>query len=156
MWPSSSPPFERGSSITFGMDADEKYAGCLVMEREILDLVPPLGFFDLKEQLVSAARESGAGLAAAEIVRKSIRIHSLQEWRRGVREWSLIHSNASRNEHSESSIIDTRSQVDGATIIDSIVMENAIVGEGSIIARSAIGPNAIVAPGIRVIDSVYV
>lgn len=146
---------ERGSAITFGMDADAKYAGCLVMERGILDLVPPLGFFDLKEQLVSSARESGADLAAAEVVRNSIRIHSLQEWRRGVREWSSLHSQARGDEDAGNSLIDRRSRIDGATIIDAIIMEDAIVGEGAIIARSAIGPNAVVPPGIRVIDSVY-
>ena len=144
-----------GADITFGMDTDGRYAGCLMMKRQILDLVPVLGFFDLKEQLVSSARESGAKLAAAEIVRKSIRIHSLQDWRRSIREWARLEPGVTGEERSDASIVDPRAQVYKATVIDAIVMEHATVGDGAIIARSAIGPHAVVPPGIRVIDSVY-
>ena len=72
------------AAITFGMDCDRKYAGCLLLNREILELVPSVGFFDLKEQLAQAARDSGARLEAAEITRKSIRVHTLEAWRRAV------------------------------------------------------------------------
>ena len=144
-----------GSDITFGMDSDGRYAGCLMMQRQILDLVPVLGFFDLKEQLVSSARENGSKLAAAEVVRKSIRIHSLQEWRRSVREWARLDSDVTGAEQSDTSIVNPLARIDDATIIDAIVMEHAIVGGGAIIARSAIGPHAVVPPGIRIIDSVY-
>lgn len=146
---------ERGSDITFGMDHDGRYAGCLVLERRVLELVPLLGFFDLKEQLVSTARENGSRLAAAEVVRKSIRIHSLQDWRRSVREWARLDSSFGGPRRSEPSIVDPRATVDDATVIDAIVMEHATVGVGAIIARSVIGPHAVVPAGIRVIDSVY-
>lgn len=145
------------SDITFGMDEHQHYAGCLVMRRQVLELVPDLGYFDLKEQLAQAVRSDGGRLSSAKVVRRAVRIHSLQAWRIAVDEWASD-ANAmeeSTNDRALRSIVDPRVRAIDGRVIDSIIMEHATISEGSIIARSAVGPNAFVPPGIRVIDSVY-
>ena len=155
------------ADITVGSCSDESPAGIYVIRCGTLDLVPSVGFTDLKEQWLR--RAIGAGLRA--------RVHRLAGCGTlPLRTRSQFLTAARFANHVSRSTTDTTALGGGlitagrstglrvicagsiigpgATIVDSIVMPGAIVGPKSIVVRSLLCPDSRIQAGADIADAV--
>ena len=149
-----------GSIVFLGISELDRYAGVMVVPFRILQSVPSVGFFDLKEQLLPLCRARGYGLEGEVIARRAIRIHDRESWLAAIHEWRLLHELDSEPEWCAgsriegASVVSNTSQVDGATIVSSIVMPGARLEPGAVVARSIIADGAVVSRDRVVTDRI--
>lgn len=140
-----------------------RYCGVTACHRRCFDRVPPVGFFDLKEQLLPALRHDGTMIDAELVAERAMRTRTRSEWLRTVEAWSTL--DASRHDASDVegqaparpgpvSVIMSGARAEGATVVSSIVMDGAVVEPGAVVARSVIGPGMRVRARSRVVDAV--
>ncbi len=168
------PMLARASHTTSGshicvLGASElgRYSGVCVCDRESFSLVPDVGFFDLKEQLLPLLRIRGQVIESVTISPRALRLRSRVGWLKIVEAW------ATRSvDDCEAGAVDCTSRIpfvhreDGVCVIEpgavireavissSIIMAGAVVESGAVVARSVIGPDAVIAAGSVVVDAV--
>jgi hypothetical protein len=163
--PSVSDHFERGADVTVVANRDASPAGVFLVRRKWLDLVPDIGFMDLKEQWLGRVAEQGA----------IIRVHRLREgmsYGLRTREQfleaaraagglvSTIQPPGSDVSTPEGLFKSAATLAEGvvigraAVIVDSVVMPGAQIGEGAVVARSVICARGMVGSGETVVDSI--
>lgn len=139
-----------------------RYCGVTLCHRFAFELVPEVGFFDFKEQLLPAIRAAGAEIRPVVIADRARRIRTRREWLEAVTAWQEIRAQSEpcddrssrvRRQGGGRSLVDPGAVTDGATIVNSIIMDEAVVEAGAVVARSVIGPGMRVPAGARVIDS---
>jgi hypothetical protein len=142
----------RDADITVVCNADSSPAGIFLVRRSTLDLVPRIGFMDLKEQWLTRAVAGG----------HHVRVHRLpgnpsHELRtpgqfllaaRAAREWKA-QLDSNRGTPAAAPQIAA-----GAVVVDSVVMPGAVVTERCVVVRSIVCAGARIAPGSTVIDEV--
>jgi hypothetical protein len=148
---------ESNPDILIGVSELDRLVGIMAIKPHVLELVPEVGYFDLKEQTVDKAVQCGLSVTAAVIMPRAIQVRSLRGWLDAIRYLNLPESSSgepvSYSAHG-TNCIDPGARIGKAVILDSIVMENATVENGAIIARSVLCPGAHVASGTHVIDSI--
>ncbi len=156
---------QRGADITVVCNEDSTPAGLFLIRRSTLDLIPKVGFTDLKEQWLKKAVDEGL----------DVRVHRLRQsysYELRTREGFI---NAARAAGGVSD--STPGALDGVAgdsldgngsnqqqereaigpstvIVDSVVMPGATVGAGAVVARSIVCPGAEVAPRGTLVDGV--
>lgn len=157
---------ERRAAITVVSNEDSTPAGIFIVRCSTLDLIPRVGFTDLKEQWLKKAVDGGV----------DVRVHRLRgsysyelRTRESFLRAAAIAGGMSSPIHSRLNVVSTHSPVrpdggsapqesatigPGAVIIDSVVMPGASVGPGAVVARSLICPGAVVAANAELIDDV--
>ncbi|MFO0829784.1 MAG: hypothetical protein U0572_16710 [Phycisphaerales bacterium] len=153
----------RGCDMAVGVAQADAPAGAYLLRRKLLDLVPPIGYHDLKEQLVPASIRHGATVLAVRLQSSGIRVHDLNRYQVAVATWakrggSRVHSAAKVDPTARilgMSIVGPGAAIGARTIIDnSVVMAGAAVGEGAVLARSVVPRGLRVAPRSLVTDRV--
>ena len=148
-------------SGVLGRTSGHETAGMVLMKKEMLDLVPEMGFFDFKEQLIPRVLDSGSRILVKEITRRSIRLSTPQAYLRQLIEYSPLEQDdasgpyISSSAHVDSSSILGRNVIVGPNawidanclIQDSVIMEGARVGPNSTLIRSIITRNSTVDEG---------
>ncbi len=140
-----------------------RYCGCLLVRRHLLQLVPSVGFCDLREQFLKLLLARGAALSKVTIAPRALRLWGRESWIQAVAAWEQL-SRGSREASSRaldfrrvgSCAIDGRAVVKGATIVSSVVMAGAVVRPGALVARSVVGPGVVVPAGEVVVDQALV
>lgn len=155
---------ESGADVVVACNADHSPAGVYLIRRAVFDHVPPVGFMDLKEQLLE--RAAGAGDRTAVVTCEGIRSFPLRTRRELLRAASLLADRVAgasigrlapsvlTGERWPSVVCDGATVHPSAVIVDSIVMAGAEVGEGAVVARSVVCPGAWVTPRQTVLDEV--
>jgi hypothetical protein len=157
-----------GAAITVACNPDDSPAGVFLIRCQTLELVPAIGFMDLKEQWLKKALEASI----------DIRVHHLREphsYELRTREDFLVAArvagglvctapttpSAGIGVDVPSTPSELRHSLDegasigaGAVIVDSVIMQGAQVGAGAVVARSVVCPSGVVAPGATVVDAV--
>ena len=143
-------------------------AGALLLKARAFDLVPEVGFFDLKEQLLPRVIEQEKKILVRSVGAETIRLTQPEDYldlvralgRRGDSTRSTgpwIHPNAQVDPSAiigENVLIDEGVQVGPGSIIQrSVLLKGAQVGSDALIARSIVRPNLQIAPKARLIDS---
>ncbi len=154
------------SDITVGINPDDSPAGVYVLRRATLDLVPKVGFMDLKEQWLPKAREAGMRIhthrfdapgvmlvrTREQFLQAARTLNNLPDPRQSV---VLTAPDTTTVGHDETSVIASSATVaQGAVVTGSVVMEHATVAAGAIVARSIVCPKAVVGAEMTVLDSV--
>lgn len=134
--------------VTIATTHDSTPAGAYVVRRSALELVPRLGFLDLKEQLF------GKLLAG----RGRLSVHPLEHAGaaplRTLPDFLAAACSAGGNPPSWS-LIDPTAEVDpSAVIISSVIMRGARVGPDTLVARSLVLDGGVVKAGAETVDSV--
>lgn len=149
------------SSVVLGASELDRFCGVLLLRPAVLDLVPEVGFCDLKEQLIPVAREEGSRLDSVVIAERALRVNELSgalasvaALAGGEEASNAAGSTAPRVLAHGPSAISESATCAGASIISSIVFEDAFIESGAIVARSIVGPGAIVSSGMVLSDSV--
>ena len=143
-------------------------AGMMLLKHRVMDLVPDIGFFDLKEQLLSRVLERGNTILVRAITDKTIRLSSPENYFKcnqvlGARlsedrsEGPWIHPNATV--HPEATLgvnvlVADGARIDpGAVLEDAIVLHGAHIGTESLVVRSIVRHGTKVPPRTRLIRS---
>jgi hypothetical protein len=157
--------FEAGLSGIVGVAAGDRPAGVYAFTRAAIDMVPPVGYCDLKEQLLPALRERGERVVTADLGEGVLRIRDGRSYLAAVAA-SLSGGDppqrlSARASISGSAVMDGPCIIesgavveDGAVVHASVIMDGATVGGGAIVSRSVVGPLASVPPRSRVVDAI--
>lgn len=159
--------FERGADVTIASCEDDSPAGVYLLRCGTLDLVPSVGFMDLKEQWLRRVLDAAQKVNVHELIGHG----SLPLW---TRRQFLTAAQAANNV--EPDLTDgsglagglltsgQRSGVQvvcpgavigpGCTIVDSVVMPGSVVGPKSIVVRSLICPDSRIQAGADIADAV--
>ncbi len=149
-----------GSGLIIGVDDQDSPTGLFAISRSVLDLVPRIGYFDLKEQLVPRAVEHKFPVVDVP-QQRTFKIDSLVNWRKAIASLAqdirdpAVQSGCEESELIGDCLIDVGAKIRGATIINSIIMRGAIVEPGAIVARSVVAAHAVIPSGMSVVDGVY-
>ncbi|MEM1329459.1 MAG: hypothetical protein AAGG07_02740 [Planctomycetota bacterium] len=153
----------RDADVTVGRNPDQTPSGVFMLRRKTLDLVPSVGFTDLKEQWLGSVLENGfavwahtfdaPGMMQLRTRRQLLRAGSLACGRLFCTRDGVIRVPAA--EARAWSVVAPGAEVSGrAAVLDSIVMPGAVVAEGAVVARSVVCPGGRVDAGSRVVDAV--
>ncbi|MCA9291670.1 MAG: hypothetical protein KDA25_11125 [Phycisphaerales bacterium] len=150
---------ERAGGI--GTTDFDQPAGVMLFRRAVCDGIPPIGYHDVKEQVLPALHERGASVRAVRVRERLVRISdrtgyldAVAEWSGGTRVAADAHVDAAARLDG-GCLLDARVHVDhGAVVHDSVLLPGSRIGAGAVISGSVIGPGASIAPGVRVVREV--
>lgn len=155
-------------SGVLGSTENSEPAGMLLLKRDVINLIPEIGFFDLKEQLLPRVLERRGTVLVRQISKKTNRLSSMSSYlesnmdlgRRidGTRpEGPWIHADA--DVHPEATLGVNVLVAGGATIDPGAILEDAVVLPGAhvcteaLVVRSIISAGKRVPPGVKIIRS---
>ncbi len=146
-------------------------AGLVLLKKRVLDLVPDVGFFDLKEQLVQKVVSSGGRILVRPISSSLRRITNPNDYinhvtevnrkgRRNSKGGPWIHETAQVDPTAiitETTLIGRDVQIGQNAVIDqSIILDGAQIGSEALVARSIIRAKSQVPTRIRLVESVEI
>lgn len=153
-----------GDGALIGASSDAAPAGITWLSPDALGLVPRIGYFDLKEQLVAATVASGKRVGARFGDSEGCRISDRASYLRAV---SLMQRAGAAGRCAEtavepgavvrgSSLLCRGAVVErGALVVDSIVLPGARVCADAVVARSIVPPGSHVPCGYLVVDEIF-
>jgi hypothetical protein len=156
------------AAITVACNPDDSPAGVFLIRCQTLELVPPIGFMDLKEQWLKKALEAAIDIRVHRLrVLPSYELRTREDFLTAARVagglvcTTLATPSAGIGVHVPGTPSELRHSLDGgasigagAVIVDSVIMQGAQVGAGAVVARSVVCPSGVVAPGATVVDAV--
>lgn len=152
-----------------GKSSQDETAGMILMKREMLDLVPELGFFDFKEQLIPRVLKSGLKILVKEITRRSIRFSTPSTYLKQLTDFKLSKAGDAKGPFVSASAKVDPSSVLGVNVIvgdnvtikagclvqDSVILDGCVIGADSTLVRSIITRNSKVENGTSSIVDPY-
>ncbi|MAB29318.1 MAG: hypothetical protein CMJ53_08610 [Planctomycetaceae bacterium] len=156
-------------AAVLGKSSQSETAGVILMKREILDLVPELGFFDFKEQLIPRVLESGMRILVKEITHRSVRFSTPSTYLKQLTDYMLSKTcDATGPFVSDSANVDP-STVLGANVIvgenvtikggclvqDSVILDGCEIGADSTLVRSIVTRNSVIEDGTSSVIDPY-
>ena len=121
--------------------------GLTWLSPDALAAVPPIGFCDLKEQLLPLLYEQGRGARAVIFDDPGPRLRDRASYIEAVRR----HAPAVADVDERAAwvvgacLIDASAKIDPSAVVhDSVILEGARIGANAIVSRSVIAPNAVV------------
>lgn len=143
-------------------------AGVYVLKREAFDLVPRVGFFDIKEQLFPALYKQGSSVGAIKLADHAIRLRTRGGYLQAVAARHYPHVEAAVRLHDRvtckiapSARIEGVSLIgkgavieEGALVRDSVVLEGVVIGRGAVVTRSVIGVDVEIGAGRFITDAI--
>jgi len=155
---------DRRLGAVIGAADDATPAGVSWFSTDALSLVPAIGFFDLKEQLVPAVVAAGRRVEAVVGTHASCRIADLESYRRAI---ALVCADGSFVAAPDA-VIEPGATVRGASIVcrgavveqgalvvDTAVLPGARVCADAVVARSIVPPGSHVPRGYLVVDEIF-
>ena len=147
-----------------GTSAAREPAGLYAFTEPAIEVIPRIGFFDLKEQWLPALYERGLKVGMHVTVEQLLRIRDRSSYLAAVRRHigaADDRSHTPSETRSASAHVCPRSLIgdgvvieDGAIIKDSVVMGGATIGSGAVVHRSIVGPSGVVPPRARACSTV--
>lgn len=147
-----------------GAAVDATPAGVSYFSRAALALVPTIGYFDLKEQLVPAASAAGMKVCASFGAEESCRIADRESYLHAtammlgasapaIAAGAIVHPDACVR---GSSIVCRGATVGArALVIDSVLLPGSAVGSDAVVARSVVPPASHIPNGYLIVDEVF-
>ncbi len=154
-----------GADVTVTCNPDMTPGGVYVLSRRMLDVVPPLGFMDLKEQWLNKLIDQQARVKVFELAEPgTMLLHSREDFLAAMRVCNEIPDitggvglapRVLRHERQAASVICPEAHVaPDAIVVESLISPGAKVGSDTLVARSIVGPGTTLQAGASVIDAV--
>ncbi len=157
-----------GATAVVGASSDNEPAGVYGFHRSVIEDIPAIGYYDLKEQLCPTLYKQGH---AARLVRLADRVQRIRDrpaYLRAVQ--ASLGDGANRDGRFRCSalarvspearimgysILEDEVVVhSGAVVHDSVVLAGAVVHRGAVVSRSIVGPGAKVARAQRLVGGI--
>lgn len=148
------------SALVVGASLDDRPAGVVVLKRRVLEIVPRIGYLDLKEQFIPQAVARGFRAVPACVTSTAVRLSDRRNYLRAVRIWQERGptSEAERRlpfvSAGSSVVCDGAVVHERAVIRDSVVLPGAVIASGAVVARSVVGPLIRIPENTIVVDGV--
>ena len=151
---------------SLGRTSNYDPSGMMVVKNRILDMVPDIGFFDLKEQLIPRALERGERIIVRNIGGESSRLSDGRSYLSCIKSLGerdarsrpdrpTIHGEANVDDSailSGSTLIDANVRIAAeATVQNSAILDGAIIEREALVVESVIGRGQVVPAGTRII-----
>ena len=150
-----------------GAGADDEPAGVYAFRRVALNSVRPIGYVDLKEQLLPSLYSQGTPVRLVRISEQVIRLRdqvgyldAVSASLNGMGSATMVSRRSSEAMIARSARIVSGSIVERGAVIEdqaiihgSIVLNGAVVESGALVSRSIVGPGAVVPARARLIAS---
>ena len=150
-----------------GAGADDEPAGVYAFRHVALNSVRPIGYVDLKEQLLPALYSQGTPVRLVRIGEHVIRLRdqigyldAVSASLNGMGQATMVSRRSPESRIARSARIVSGSIVERGAVIEdqaiihgSIVLNDAVVESGAIVSRSIVGPRAVVPARARLIAS---
>jgi len=146
---------------------DEEPAGLYVFDQTALELIPRIGYFHLKEQLLPALSRRGYQIRAAPVTNRVVRIRDRVSYLQAIHVTAERHGKTAGLWRSPDGDIASSARIvgncvvepqvvvkEGAVVHDSVLLSGAIVEEKAIVSRSVVAPGVTIPAGSTVIDRV--
>lgn len=159
-------PDEQPAGVV-GICHGDSPAGVYAFRRKAMRLVPKVGYFDMKEQLLPSLAKAGERVIIAPLTGEVSRLSDLEAYLATIRgslndgEGASPQRVSSRASVSGSAVLDGFCIIepgavveDGAVVHDSVVLWGATVGGGAVVSRSIVGPLANIEPRARVVRAI--
>lgn len=146
-------------------------SGMMVVKNRILELIPDIGFFDLKEQLIPRALDRGERIIVRDIGGESSRLSDGKSYLQCIKSLAerdqesgdalpTIHEDAQVHPSADIAgytLVDANVRIEAeATIQNSAILDGAVIGHDTLIVDSVIGREQNVPAGTKIIrDTVY-
>jgi len=157
-----------GATAVVGASSDNEPAGVYGFHRSVIEDIPAIGYYDLKEQLLPTLHKQGH---PARLVRLADRVHRIRDrpgYLRAVRAslgdgangdgrpWCSALARVSPEARIMGcSILEDNVVVEsGAVVHDSVILAGAVVQRGAVVSRSIVGPGAKVAAARRLVGGI--
>jgi NDP-sugar pyrophosphorylase family protein len=142
-----------GAVVTVACNLDRTPAGIYLIERPALDLIPPIGFMDLKEQWLGKVIAAGHKVFAHRFeLGTSHALRTREQFLAAVR---AANGGTHVGSRQDGRVVSTTASVHAAaTLWDSVVMGGATIEAGAVVVRSVIGPGALVRSSDVIVDQV--
>jgi hypothetical protein len=145
---------EQGADVVIGTSDFDRLAGIIAIKSSVLEFVPEVGYFDLKEQALRAVLDAGLKVIAVPVIPRAIHLKTIGNWISMVRFLAKHARDGDPRMNIRGSCIDPDADIRRASIIDSVVMKNAVVHDDVVVARSVVCEGTVIPRGTRVIDSI--
>jgi hypothetical protein len=151
-----------GEDPWVGITSAGEPLGVAYLPARSVAMIPSIGYFDLKEQLLPLLHREGSGALPLRIEAQArdcrTRASYLESIRqelggRGPRIAATARCAASARVEGASIICAGAEVADGALVLDSVVLPGAVVGARCVVARSVVAPGAVVATGSLAVDA---
>ncbi len=157
-----------GATAVVGAGADDEPAGVYGFDRRVIEQIPAVGFYDLKEQLFPALCDAGDPARLVRLGGRVRRIRDRTTYFRAVRASLTSGANGDSGPRCSPqatispeawilgcSIIEGGVVVEkGAVVHDSVVMAGAVIHRDAIVSRCVVGPGAKMLSARRVVDGI--
>ena len=150
-----------GAAVTVARDGYGSPAGVYIVRAEALDLVPPRGFMDLKEQWLNKLLSEGHRVEVRDLAGRSYLLKTREDFLRAARELAGVAdvrgepcgSRTLSGYGCHRSVVSESARVEpGAVVVDSVVMPGAVVRAGGVVVRSLVGPGFVVEAGVPMVE----
>ena len=136
-----------------GVDRKHGPAGAYAVRRDAFQVVPAVGFFDIKEQLLPALYDQGRGAKAVEIAERVVRLRSREGYLDAIAAMDDLREQTSPSRRPMVSggvsgearivgkcLVSRNAIIEAEAIVhDSVILGNAVIRRGAVVSRSVIG-----------------
>lgn len=153
-----------GAAPSVAGGGERSPAGVFYLTERALRLIPHIGYFDLKEQLLAAITGAGGSVACWTGAPRFARIVGRASYLDAIR----LRLDLGGVARAEDASLESGAMTRGASIVcrgaqvreralveDSAILPGAIVGKRAIVARSVVPPGAVVPDGALVVDQTF-
>ncbi len=148
-------------------DVDEP-AGVYAFTRRAIELIPSVGYHDIKEQFLPDIHQKNLRIVTARLGERTLRLRDRKGYLTGVRQnMGAIQNNTTGKSVSYEAQVSDSALIDGCCIIepevviqdnavvhDSVVLSGARIDKGAIVSRSIVGPSARISSNARIVRQV--
>ena len=150
-----------------GRSAEGEPAGAIYLCQQALECVPPIGFVDVKEQLLTRLIEQGATIEVREISGRTFRLNTVERYLQAIKYYGTrVTPNNPAGPWIDASAHVDETAIIGANVLiaadvqvgpgcvvqDSALLRGTQVGAGALVARSIVRHNEQVPPNAMHID----
>ena len=135
-----------------GTTADDEPTGLYLFEPATLEVIPRIGYFDLKEQLLPALNTSGSRIRAVRVTDRVFRLRDRSSYLQAVRAFAEWRGSTDEFRVSPQATVAASARIFGDSIIeaeviveadavvhDSVLLSGATVERGAVVSRSIVG-----------------
>lgn len=158
-----------GSSGIVGVCGTDEPAGVYAFARHTFGVVGPIGYHDLKEQLLPALASGGAAIRTAYLGERLLRLYERAEYLAAVRrslapdgEATKVVRRSPQASISGSAILEGCCIIedgvlveDGAVVHDTVLLSGATIGGGAVVSQSIVAPLSAVHPRSQIVRQVF-
>ena len=157
-----------GAAAAIGIDDDTQPAGIYAFQPDVLEMIPTVGFYDIKEQLLPHLYAHGRAARPIRVIDHAVRLRDRDSYLSIMKD-VIGGDDTPANQPCVSpackipdtalltgaNLIDHGVILDNHVVVDnSVILTGAAIGGGAVVSRSIVGPKTQIPPSAHIIDAI--